>query len=69
MEGKKEEISFEIQSFKVKNAHHGVSQGCPLTPVALLMAAHYCQCCMQRGLHGRFLAHQDFSLILCLGAI
>lgn len=34
------------QSFKVKNARHGVSQGSPLTTVTLLMAAHYCQPCL-----------------------
>lgn len=62
MEGKKEEISFEIQSFKVTNAHHGVSQGCPLTPMALLMAAHYCQSCLQRGLHGLLLAQSRFLI-------
>ena len=50
--GKKEEISFEIQSFKVKNARYGVGQGCPITSGAFLMAAHYCQSCLQRGLCG-----------------
>ena len=47
MEGKKEEVSFEIQLFRVKNACHGVSLGSPLTPVAFLMVSHLCQFCLQ----------------------
>lgn len=54
MEGKKEEISFEIQSFKVEKATHGVSRGSSLTPVSLL--SHYCQSYLQRGLPGLLLA-------------